>query len=172
MKALSVWEPWASLLAHGIKHIETRSWSTPYRGPLLIHAGLKWNGGLLKMCQAAGPIKDALAALGVDEKTGYSSGARQKLRRPLLPFGAIIGRVELVGCYPTTSVRMVSDPSHDVRALGDILEITPKEEAFGDFGAARFAWLCRNPVVFAEPYSRGGMQGIFDVPERVVKELK
>jgi len=38
MKAISLWQPWASLMAHGRKTIETRSWKTSYRGPLLIHA--------------------------------------------------------------------------------------------------------------------------------------
>ena len=39
MIALSVKQPWASLIASGRKQIETRVWSTPYRGPLLICAG-------------------------------------------------------------------------------------------------------------------------------------
>src|SRR3954462_15938308 len=39
MRALSVRQPWASLIAHGHKLIENRSWCTSYRGPLLIHAG-------------------------------------------------------------------------------------------------------------------------------------
>ena len=38
MKAITVWQPWASLIAHRFKRIETRNWSTSYRGPLLIHA--------------------------------------------------------------------------------------------------------------------------------------
>jgi hypothetical protein len=38
VKALSLWQPWASLVALGVKTIETRSWSTSYRGPLAIHA--------------------------------------------------------------------------------------------------------------------------------------
>ncbi|MDO4739823.1 MAG: ASCH domain-containing protein [Eubacteriales bacterium] len=40
MKALSLKEPWASLVAQGIKKMETRSWRTNYRGELLIHASL------------------------------------------------------------------------------------------------------------------------------------
>ena len=36
MKALSIKQPWASLIASGIKTIETRTWKTDYRGPLLI----------------------------------------------------------------------------------------------------------------------------------------
>jgi hypothetical protein len=38
MKTLSLWQPWASLMAYEFKRIETRSWATKYRGPLLIHA--------------------------------------------------------------------------------------------------------------------------------------
>nr|WP_238360585.1 ASCH domain-containing protein [Iningainema tapete] len=33
-----MWEPYASLIAQGSKRVETRSWATNYRGPLLIHA--------------------------------------------------------------------------------------------------------------------------------------
>ena len=38
MKTLSVRQPWADLIMRGIKDIENRSWTTSYRGPLLIHA--------------------------------------------------------------------------------------------------------------------------------------
>ena len=39
MKALTQHQPWASLIAIEAKRFETRSWSTPYRGLLAIHAG-------------------------------------------------------------------------------------------------------------------------------------
>lgn len=39
MKALSVRQPWAWLLVHGIKDVENRTWATKYRGLLAIHAG-------------------------------------------------------------------------------------------------------------------------------------
>ena len=38
MRALSVRQPWAHLIASGEKSIEVRSWGTAYRGPLLIVA--------------------------------------------------------------------------------------------------------------------------------------
>lgn len=41
MKAISLWQPWASLIAMGLKKYETRSWSTSYRGPLLICSAQK-----------------------------------------------------------------------------------------------------------------------------------
>ena len=38
MRAFTLTQPWASLIAIGLKMHETRSWRTSYRGPLLIHA--------------------------------------------------------------------------------------------------------------------------------------
>ena len=38
MKVLSLTEPYATCILNGVKKIETRSWKTSYRGPLLIHA--------------------------------------------------------------------------------------------------------------------------------------
>ena len=39
MKVLTIRQPWASLIIHGYKKFEFRSWQTKYRGDLLIHAG-------------------------------------------------------------------------------------------------------------------------------------
>jgi hypothetical protein len=47
VKAITLQQPWASLIALGAKSVETRSWSTAYRGPLAIHAGKKWYDGLV-----------------------------------------------------------------------------------------------------------------------------
>ena len=37
MKALTIIQPWATLIASGHKVNETRSWKTNYRGEILIH---------------------------------------------------------------------------------------------------------------------------------------
>lgn len=42
MKALSILQPWAWLIAAGHKDVENRHWRTPWRGRFLIHAGKKW----------------------------------------------------------------------------------------------------------------------------------
>ena len=36
MKAISVRQPWASMIANGTKTIETRTWPTKYKGDILI----------------------------------------------------------------------------------------------------------------------------------------
>ncbi|WP_412990060.1 ASCH domain-containing protein [Pediococcus siamensis] len=49
MKALTISEPWASLIYAKEKHIETRSWETKYRGELFIHAGKTVNESLKEL---------------------------------------------------------------------------------------------------------------------------
>ncbi|MBR9701788.1 ASCH domain-containing protein, partial [Candidatus Pacearchaeota archaeon] len=41
MKAISIKEPWASLIDKGKKTIETRTWKTKYRGKLLLCCSMK-----------------------------------------------------------------------------------------------------------------------------------
>lgn len=43
MRALSVQQPWAWLIVNGYKPVENRSWPTPVRGRVLIHAGKKYD---------------------------------------------------------------------------------------------------------------------------------
>ena len=66
MKALSVKQPWASLILRGQKTIELRSWSTRYRGPLVIVAsrGPDWHA-LARPGALDGPRGVALAQVDV-----------------------------------------------------------------------------------------------------------
>jgi hypothetical protein len=43
MKALSLWQPWAWLIANGHKDIENRTWNTRFRGTFLIHASMTYD---------------------------------------------------------------------------------------------------------------------------------
>jgi hypothetical protein len=43
VRCLSVQQPWAWALLEGGKDVENRTWKTPYRGPLLIHAGKRFD---------------------------------------------------------------------------------------------------------------------------------
>lgn len=79
MKALSVKQPFASLILEGKKTIETRTWATDYRGPLLICASLKPHSGLL--------LLDGFA----HDAKGYASAKN-------LPTGVMLCVVDLVDC--------------------------------------------------------------------------
>jgi hypothetical protein len=86
VKALSLWQPWASLIAVGAKRFETRSWQTSHRGPLLIHAAQKWGGQLWAMCRTE-PSHAALNAAsyveGLGERRGLPFGAAVAAGRPM-----------------------------------------------------------------------------------------
>lgn len=75
-KYLSVRHPWAHLIIEGVKPVENRPWTTTYRGPLLIHAGLK-------------PSVTPLAT--INETFGLTLTPDQ------FAFGGIIGVVTLTG---------------------------------------------------------------------------
>ena len=84
MKAISLWQPWASAVACGAKHIETRSWSTRYRGPLAIHAARR------EMDYEADLLWFALVG-----HAGYE---------PACPFGAFVATCRLVECVPVENL--------------------------------------------------------------------
>lgn len=52
IKALSLWQPWATLIASGVKAHETRHWSTEHRGAIAIHAAkrLDFAGAPVQLC--------------------------------------------------------------------------------------------------------------------------
>ncbi len=79
-KALSIWEPWATLIVMGKKDVENRVWQTSYRGPLLIHAGKN----------TAYFEEDAT---WIRETLGIPVPPRSQLN-----LGCVIGYVELVDC--------------------------------------------------------------------------
>ena len=83
MKAISINQPWAWLILYGGKWLENRTWRTPYRGRLAIHAGQsrRW---LSDWYMVGRPMDDGLPPL--DD----------------LVFGRIIGTVELVDCVRST----------------------------------------------------------------------
>lgn len=110
MKAISLLQPWASLVALGAKQYETRSWATPYRGPLAIHASARFPGDLRDLC---------------DEEPFRSLLARHGLTASRLPLGRVLCVTRLAACAATPSL------------WG---RLTEQEEALGDFSLGRFAW--------------------------------
>ncbi|MEY2355573.1 ASCH domain-containing protein [Lysinibacillus capsici] len=62
MKAITIKQPWATLIALGEKRFETRSWQTKYRIPIAIHAGKTMD---MEYCEYL-PIKRALQKHGID----------------------------------------------------------------------------------------------------------
>lgn len=91
MKALSLWQPWASLWLSPNKIHETRPRRTAHRGWLLVHAAKRIE------LQPSPDLREILE----DEWGGHWSMD--------LPTGALIGRVFITDCVPLTPAVAVSD---------------------------------------------------------------
>lgn len=84
--ALSVRQPWAFSILHGGKDIENRSWPTRFRGPVLIHAGLRMTKDDFEAWQ--------LFVDAYDLRGPWLEGRTiADLKR-----GGIVGQVEIVDC--------------------------------------------------------------------------
>ena len=83
MKAITIWQPWAQLVAVGAKNYETRSWSTRYRGAIAIHAAKKRD-------------RDGLYWFNLPI---FREGLPSVKFYTHLPFGAIVAIGELVAVY-------------------------------------------------------------------------
>lgn len=77
MKAISLWQPYASAIPLGLKRVETRHWTTNYRGELAIHASKKNTPELRSIAVKGGLFPEDL------------------------PYGEVVAIVTLVGILPS-----------------------------------------------------------------------
>lgn len=110
MKAISVWQPWATLLAIGAKQFETRAWASWYTGPIAIHAAKTDAGRGVSRLQSR--IAAALFGAGYHDFDD-------------LPRGGIIAVGELVEVVEAAKLRPV---------------LAEREVEFGDYRDGRFGW--------------------------------
>jgi len=139
MRGLTIIQPWATLLATGMKHYETRSWATRSLGQIAIHAGRRTK-------QAEQYANDLIAmepivfdAIDVEDADD-------------LPYGAIIATGWLTACLPTAG-----------------LPVDAMERSFGDFTPGRFAWRIDRVTRLAVPVPCKGAQGLWPVDAGLLK---
>jgi hypothetical protein len=164
MPVLTLHQPWASLVACGAKRIETRSWSTTYRGPLLIHAGLQrpprseFEGWLM-----GGPVipsqtvEEMIQALGVADFD-------------TLPRGAVVAVAECTRCDKVTN----DDAVHAGiwRAVGPSLEKARREFLCGDYSVNRWMWLLWNVTPLPTPVAWRGQRRLWAAPEELMAQVR
>ncbi|WP_373325645.1 ASCH domain-containing protein [Sporomusa paucivorans] len=153
MKAITIHQPWASLIACGAKQIETRSWATKYRGPIAIHAGLK------------DPKK--LPLLGME---AFESAAKEALEKAglewcFLPTGSIIATADLVDCVRVDGCVNGEIGPFAIPVFKAELEngetVRGNEFLFGDYSIGRYAWILDN-IRQIDPVPARGMQRLWE----------
>ena len=113
VKALTLWQPWASLVALGVKTIETRSKpTTDHRGPVAIHAGSRWEKGWrgvwvdpwserpadAEKVRRYDLMVETLGCYPIEDANGsyyWTTDCRH------LPLGAVVATATLTDCIPT-----------------------------------------------------------------------
>ena len=150
LKALTMTQPWATLVALGENSIETRSWSTSYRGPLAIHSAKACPKEARALCDQE-PYRRVLA------RGGYSSADD-------LPRGSVIAlaRLDEVIAFTRSSLRETR-----ARAARGLL---PAHEAdFGDFSPGRFGFVLSHVQQLSTPVPAKGMLGLWNVPAALLQ---
>lgn len=147
MKAISLWQPWASAVAVGVKRFETRHWATNYRGPIAIHAARKRSVDLENTFNR---IMTAAGCRHPFEQARLFSFS-------ILPKGAVVAVAELGAIWTTEA------------ALEDG-KINSLEMRLGNYGPQRFVWFLINVRPLRQPYFIRGRQALFNVPDSIVEE--
>ncbi|NJM67812.1 MAG: ASCH domain-containing protein [Acaryochloris sp. RU_4_1] len=142
MKIITIWQPWATLIALGLKQYETRSWGTDYRGGLAIHAAKRQI--------------DPDGKYAISQALELTGGKVPRLRRDY-PLGCIVAIADLVDCKRMTPLL--------------ICKQTDLELAVGYWQAGRFAWQLDNIVALPDPIPYRGSQGLCDVRPEVLEIL-
>jgi hypothetical protein len=137
MKVISLWQPWASLIALGIKQFETRSWSTNYRGDLAIHAAKKIIPFRELFRELSAKQRDFIMDQIVHVYGNYKD----------MPTGKIVAVTHLTDIFPA-----------DKLACG----LMNLEKACGDYSSGRFAWKLEGTMRLIEPVPTKGQQGLWN----------
>lgn len=149
MKALTLMQPWATLVAIGAKRIETRSWATSHRGQIAIHAAKTFPGYAKSLCESAlfcRILGWPEAPADLDQE--WLDGNRSRINA--LPRGSILATARLVNCLETEMIRRHVQP------------FTEQEEAFGNYDQGRFGFLLDGVIPLAAPVPAKGALGLWE----------
>lgn len=148
MHAITLYQPWATLLILGVKRFETRCWTTKIRGEIAIHAAQnqKHLNKLLDEFRSSNQIATLhpwarnIAEVLMENKH-LISGADLK---SFFPTGCVLGTAEIAHIY-----------AEQPPALSE------RERLLGEYGVGRFAWEMTNIVRLPTPIAATGRQRLW-----------
>lgn len=140
-KVLTLWQPWATLFAFGLKKNETRPKPTSYKGTYLIHAASQMNRLSKEICNEE-YFSEALESLGIKS---YKD----------LPCGAIIGAYDHKLCL------QVKKYGGNRQGTWNVANISLEEYAFGNYSENRFVWFGENHRALEVPVPYKNGQGYY-----------
>ena len=150
MKAITLWQPFATLISEGRKRYETRSWAPPAHligERIAIHAGAK--------------------------RSKWQSEAAREFGLDDLPLGVIVCTARLVAAHYLgrrhsadlvevllpASMSIALDP--DLQDLQDVGRFAIRTDEYGDYAMGRWAWRLVDVQLLDPPAPALGHQGLW-----------
>jgi hypothetical protein len=133
VRAITLTQPWASLVAVGAKRIETRSWRTNYRGRIAIHAARE---------PAAFEHYSVIALIGAKRDW---------------PLGAVVAFGEITDCIRTEDIG-----GAELNYIRQQPGVTWTERLFGDYTPGRFGFRIGATERLETPIPACGRLGIWE----------
>lgn len=165
MKALTLTQPWATAVALGSKRLETRAWSTNYRGPIAIHAAKGYKVGELLWLGSSWSWVGALWGAGLRMGKGPSI-------REALPFGAIVAIATLESCRPSEELTVGElDSFRSAPGCDNPHLYTWTERQMGNYAPGRFVFGLRSVVMLQRPVPVKGALGLWNIPPAIEAQL-
>lgn len=153
MRALTLTQPWATLVAIGEKSIDTRSWGTKLSGErIAIHAAKGFPLEARAICRTE-PFRSVLSNAGI-----HHVGT--------LPTGAIVAVADIAAC-----MRFTEHSLGWVRTQSARSRYPAHEAAFGDFTAGRFGFFLRAVLALPTSVPARGMLSLWQVPDDVERAV-
>lgn len=172
-KVLTLWEPWATLLVHGIKKIETRPKPTKWtieKGSYLIHSAKKWNIAQAQL-SITNPFDEFLEKINIEKK--FIRGNFWRYERKPDYLGYIIGSVNVIECCEIKAGTYTKLPFiFPKKSKECYIDIHELELSFGDYSEGRYAWICQNPRILKTPIPYKGGQGYYQNFKGNVNQLE
>jgi hypothetical protein len=148
MKAISLWQPWASAIALGLKRIETRSRRSNYLGEIAICAAKKNTPDLVEIFNDLLTEHDKIRAAFVKA---------DQFTWDYLPLGCVVAVAEIYAVNATEYLK----PS-----------ISETELALGDFSPERWGLSLKNVRRLKKTVPVIGHQSLFNLPPDVEAKVR
>lgn len=179
MKAITLYQPYATLMAFGVKIVETRDWATKLREEIAIHAAAAIPRWVLEV---------DFGEWTIEQDNPRGAEPAYLLRGPgiwpyRLPLGAVVAKCRVVDmvstsrCWAPGALEPASEgrvirpevwgtAEHVQGILGedDLLDVSD-QLPYGDFGPDRYAWVTRDRKPFTTPIPASGGQKIWNWTE-------
>ena len=149
MYAISIWQPWASLIAHGVKQQETRSWAPPKH---LIGERIGIHAAKRRLTKAE--LRELPSMIHYDISARYGHFWEEDV-----PYGVVVATAEL--SEPCQVIGKDKTLGLEGRLLYTDEPCRLFSDIYGDYSVSRIIWALNDIEKLPKPVPATGRQGFW-----------